>query len=127
MSFDLDTIQKMWVEDSKIDIDNLHTESLNIPMLHAKYFDLYNNIVLFKRKQNNKRKIFVTKGMNTFQVKQIQKFTSKILFQRKSEETKWKYLDADNKLSNVSKIEHDTMIQSILHISLKAIEFIRFQ
>ena len=32
MTYDLDTIQKMWVADSKIDIDNLHTESLNIPM-----------------------------------------------------------------------------------------------
>ena len=42
MIFDLDEIQKMWEKDSKIDIDNLHTESLNIPVLHAKYFDLYN-------------------------------------------------------------------------------------
>ena len=44
----LDTIQEMWTKDSKIDIDNLHTESLNIPILHAKYFDLYNTIVLLK-------------------------------------------------------------------------------
>ena len=50
MNFDLDMIQKMWEEDSKIDPDNLHTESLNIPVLHSKYFDLYNNIVLLKKK-----------------------------------------------------------------------------
>ena len=56
MTYDLDTIQKMWVEDSKIDIDNLHTESLNIPMLHAKYFDLYNNIVLLKKKAEQQKK-----------------------------------------------------------------------
>jgi hypothetical protein len=30
---DLDTIQKMWEKDSNIDPDNLHTESLNIPVL----------------------------------------------------------------------------------------------
>jgi hypothetical protein len=29
--FDLDKIQEMWEQDSKIDPDNLHTESLNIP------------------------------------------------------------------------------------------------
>ena len=40
MNFDLDTIQKMWEKDSKIDIDNLHTESLNISILHSKYFNL---------------------------------------------------------------------------------------
>ena len=30
---DLDGIQKMWNNDSKINPDNLHTESLNIPVL----------------------------------------------------------------------------------------------
>ena len=39
---DLPTLQKMWEKDSKIDIDNLHNESLNIPVLHAKYYDIYN-------------------------------------------------------------------------------------
>ena len=31
MALDIETIQNMWEEDSKIDIDNLHTESLKIP------------------------------------------------------------------------------------------------
>ena len=44
MIIDLDMIQRMWEEDAKIDMDNLHTESTNIPILHAKYFDIYNNI-----------------------------------------------------------------------------------
>ena len=38
MSFDLDKIQEMWEKDAKIDMDNLHIESTNIPSLHAKYF-----------------------------------------------------------------------------------------
>ena len=50
MNFDLDMIQKMWESDSKIDMDNLHTESTNIPALHAKYFDLYNTIFLLRKK-----------------------------------------------------------------------------
>ena len=41
MVLDLDMIQKMWEQDSKIDLDNLHTESINIPKLHAKYFEIY--------------------------------------------------------------------------------------
>ena len=33
MSFDLDSIQDMWEKDAKLDRDNLHEESLNIPSL----------------------------------------------------------------------------------------------
>ena len=29
---DLDKLQEMWEKDSKIDMDNLHTESTNIPL-----------------------------------------------------------------------------------------------
>ena len=47
---DLDKLQEMWVKDSKIDMDNLHTESTNIPALHAKYFELYNTIFLMRKK-----------------------------------------------------------------------------
>ena len=53
---DLESLQKMWEADSKIDPDNLHTESLNIPSLHAKYFDLYNTIFLLRKKADQQRK-----------------------------------------------------------------------
>ena len=39
----LDEIQDMWRRDSKLDPDNLHLESLKIPGLHSKYYDLYNH------------------------------------------------------------------------------------
>ena len=45
---DLEKLQEMWEKDSKIDMDNLHTESTNIPGLHAKYFEMYNTIFSFK-------------------------------------------------------------------------------
>ena len=32
MNFDLDSIQDMWEKDAKLDRDNLHEESLNIPL-----------------------------------------------------------------------------------------------
>ena len=141
MSFDLDTIRKMWVEDSKIDIDNLHTESLNIPMLHAKYFDLYNNIVLLKKKAEQQKKNIRHERYEYFSGKADPEVYVENPFPKKirDKETMQKYLDADNKLSSVSlKVEYyDTMLnylESILKViqnrtyQIKnAIEFIRFQ
>ena len=56
MTIDLDMIQSMWETDSKIDIDNLNTESLNIPALHAKYYDIYNNIFLLRKKAEQQKR-----------------------------------------------------------------------
>mgnify|MGYP006229532377 FL=1 len=46
----LETIQSMWEKDSQIDQDNLHDEAAKIPSLHAKYFDIYNNIKLLRER-----------------------------------------------------------------------------
>ena len=56
MSIDLDKLQEMWEKDAKIDPDNLHEESLGIPSLHAKYFELYNTIFLLRKKAEQQRK-----------------------------------------------------------------------
>ena len=53
----LDAIQELWEEDSKIDADNLHAESIKIPSLHAKYHKIFNNILVLKKAQENKYKI----------------------------------------------------------------------
>ena len=53
---DLDKLQEMWEKDSKIDMDNLHTESTNIPTLHAKYFEMYNTIFLLRKKAEQQKK-----------------------------------------------------------------------
>lgn len=53
----IDEIQSLWEQDSKIDPDNLHTESLKIPSLHSKYYNIYNNILLLKKLEENKYKI----------------------------------------------------------------------
>jgi hypothetical protein len=141
MSIDLDIIQKMWEKDSKIDIDNLHTESLNIAILHAKYFDLYNNIILLKKKaEQQKRNIrhdryeYYT-GKADPEVYIENPFPKKI----RDKDTLQKYLDADEKLSNVClKIDYyETMLnylESILKViqnrtyQIKnAVDFIKFQ
>ena len=140
MTFDLDTVQKMWEEDCKIDPDNLHTESLNIASLHAKYFDMYNNIVLLKKKAEQQRKNIRHDRYEYYTGKADPDVYVENPFPKKirDKETLQKYLDADEKLSQVClKIDYyDTMlnyIESILKMiqnrtfQIKnAIEFVRF-
>jgi hypothetical protein len=141
MSFDLDTIQKMWEKDSKIDIDNLHTESLNIPILHAKYFDLYNNILLLKKKAEQQKKNIRHQKYEYFTGKADPDVYVENPFPKKirDKETLQGYLDSDEKLSQVSlKVEYyETMlsyIDSILKMIFNrtyqiknSIEYMRFQ
>jgi len=140
MTFDLDTIQRMWEQDSKIDPDNLHTESLNIPMLHAKYFEMYNNIILLKKKAEQQRRNIRHERYEYYSGKADPDVYVDSPFPKKirDKETMQKYLDADEKLSQVClKIDYyETMlnyIESILKViqnrtyQIKnAIEFVKF-
>ena len=141
MNIDIETIQKMWESDSKINMDELHTESLNIPILHSKYFELYNNILLLrKRAEQQKRNIRHERyeyysGKADPEVYVEDPFPKKI----RDKDTMQKYLDADERLSQVSlKVEYyDVMLNYIENIlkmisnrtyQIKnAIEFMRFQ
>ena len=83
---DLDKLQEMWEKDSKIDMDNLHTESTNIPTLHAKYFEIYNTIFLMRKKAEQQKKNIQTRKIRIlFSERQIQIFTCRIPFLKKSE------------------------------------------
>ena len=137
----LEDLQEMWVKDSKIDRDNLHEESLNIPSLHAKYFELYNTIFRLRKKAEQQRKNIrheryeYFSGKSDPEVYQENPFPKKI----RDKDTMQKYLDADEKLSSTSlKIDYyDTMLvylESILKVvqnrtyQIKnAIEYMRFQ
>ena len=114
MSFDLDMIQKMWEEDSKIDIDNLHTESLKIPSLHAKYFEMYNNIVLLRKKAEQQKRNIRHERYEYYSGKADPDTYIEDPFPKKirDKDTMQKYLDADEKLSTVClKIDYyDTML-----------------
>lgn len=141
MSIDLETIQKMWEEDSKIDIDNLHVESLNIPILHSKYFDLYNTINLLRKKAEQQKKRIRHEKYEYFTGKADPDVYLENPFPKKirDKETLQGYLDSDEKLSQVVlKIEYyETMlgyIDSILKMisnrtyQIKnSIDFLRFQ
>jgi len=137
---DLPQIQKMWEQDSKIDPDNLHTESLNIPVLHAKYYDLYNNLILLRKKAEQQRKNIRHERYEYFSGKADPDVYAKNPFPKKirDKDTMQKYLDADEKLSNSSlKIDYyDTMLKYLEEILKQisnrtyqiknAIEFMRF-
>ena len=121
---DLDGIQKMWEKDSKIDPDNLHTESLNIPVLHAKYFELYNNILLLMKKGQQQRKNIRHERYESFGGKADPEVYRKDPVPRKirDKDTLQKYLDADEKLSASSlKIEYYETMLNYLESILKQI------
>ena len=137
---DLEKIQGMWEKDSIIDPDNLHTESLNTPVLHAKYHDMFNNILLLKKKaEQQKRNIRHQKyeyytGKADPDVYVENPFPKKI----RDKDTLQKYMDADESLSQSSlKVEYYDVMLSYLQDILKmihnrnyqiknAIEFMRF-
>jgi len=137
---DLETIQNMWQKDSKMDPDNLHTESLNIPILHAKYYDLYNNITLLRKKADQQRKNIRHERYEYFSGKADPEVYIDNPFPKKirDKDTLQKYLDADEKLSGVSlKIEYYDVMLKYLEEILKqlsqrtyqiknAIEYMRF-
>ena len=140
MSLDLESIQEMWKKDSDIDRDNLHEESLKIPSLHAKYFELYNTIFLLRKKAEQRRKNIRHERYEYYSGKADPDTYIQDPFPKKvrDKDTMQKYLDADERLSGVSlKIDYyETMlvyIESILkqvsnrtyHIK-NAIEFMRF-
>jgi len=126
MIIDLDMIQKMWEEDAKIDMDNLHTESINIPLLHAKYFDLYNNIVLLKKKAEQQKKNIRHERYEYFTGKADPEVYIENPFPKKirDKDTLQKYLDADEKLSQVClKIDYYETILNYLESILKVTKY----
>ena len=124
MSIDLEKIQEMWEKDSKIDVDNLHTESLKVSILHSKYFEIYNTILLLRKKaEQQKRNIRHERyeyysGKSDPEVYVDNPFPKKI----RDKDTMQKYLDADEKLSQVSlKVEYYDVMLSYIEDILKMI------
>jgi hypothetical protein len=141
MNLNLETIQDMWQKDSVMDIDNLHTESLNIPILHAKYFDLYNNILLLRKKAEQQKKNIRHERYEYYSGKADPDVYVENPFPKKirDKDTMQKYMDADEKLSQINlKVEYYDVLLNYIDNILKmihnrtyqiknSIEFMRFQ
>jgi hypothetical protein len=127
---DIEKIQKMWEEDSNIDPDNLHTESLNIPSLHAKYFDLYNNISLLKKKAEQQRRNIRHQKYEYYTGKADPDVYIENPFPKKvrDKDALQKYLDADEVLSQSSlKVEYYDALLNYLQDILKMIHQRNYQ
>ncbi len=113
----LETIQSMWEKDSQIDKDNLHDESLKIPALHAKYHEMFNTILLLRKKAEQQRKNIRHERYEYFSGKADPDVYVDNPFPKKirDKDTMQKYLDADESLMNVSlKIDYyETMLNYI--------------
>ena len=105
----LDDIQCMWEKDSQLDKDNLHDESLKIPVLHAKYHELFNNTLLLRKKAEQQRKNIRHERYEYFSGKADPEVYAENPFPKKirDKDTMQKYLDADEKLSQINlKIDY---------------------
>ena len=127
---DLEKLQNMWEKDSQIDPDNLHQESLNIPILHAKYFEVYNNILLLRARADQHKKNIRHSRYEYFTGKADPEVYIEEPFGKKirDKETMQKYLDADEKLSNAGlKVQYYDVMIKYLEDIIKSIHNRTFQ
>jgi len=110
----LDKIQSMWQEDCKIDIDNMHEESIKVPQLHSKYHEILNNLILLRTKaqkiQKNVRheRYEYYSGKADPDVYEREPFPKKV----RDKDALIRYMDADDRVSDANlKVEYyDVMI-----------------
>ena len=120
----LETIQSMWSKDAQIDQDNLHDEAAKIPSLHAKYFDLYNNIKLLRERSitvDNKIRLErwnYYSGKSDPEVYQAEPFPYKV---REKDALK-RYMDADEKVQQSTlKIKYYDVMLAYLEDIIKQV------
>jgi hypothetical protein len=120
----IDEIEKLWEIDSYIDPDNLHLESIKIPSLHSKYYQIYNNLVLLRKKEENnflmlrKEKWQYYTGKSNPEVYKEKPFDYKVM---KSDLDKYMNADEDLIKSN-TKIDYYDIMLKFLESILKNIE-----
>jgi len=120
----LDEIQTMWDQDSQIDPDNLHLESLKIPGLHAKYFKVYNNLKLLHKKSSYDLSVAKKVRYEFYSGKAEQKVyvEEPFAFKIRDKETMTKYMEADQKLNDLRmKCEYYETMMDYLEEILKTI------
>ena len=127
---DLEKIQEMWENDSTIDPDNLHDESLKIPQLHSKYYTIYNTITLLREKAREtynrvrlERHNYYT-GKAPAEVYVEDPFPYKV----RDKEALQRYMEADEKLNSINlKIRYYDVMLKFLEEIIKTIANRTFQ
>jgi len=120
----INEIETMWDEDCKIDPDNLHLESIKIPSLHSKYYQIYNNVSLLKKLEENKylelqkNKWLYYSGKADPEVYKETPFDHRVM---KADLDK--YMSADNELiKSKTKIDYYQLMIKFLESIIKSIE-----
>ena len=114
----------MWEKDSQIDADNLHTESLKVPALHAKYHEMFNNFLLLRKKAEQQRKNIRHERYEYYSGKADPEVYIENPFGKKirDKDTMTKYLDADDKLKQINlKIDYYETLLNYCESILKQI------
>ena len=110
----LDKIQSMWQEDCKIDIDNMHEESIKVPQLHSKYHEILNNLILLRTKAQKIQKSVRHERYEYYSGKAYPDVYEREPFPKKvrDKDALIRYMDADDRVSDANlKVEYyDVMI-----------------
>ena len=110
----LDKIQSMWQEDCKIDIDNMHEESIKVPQLHSKYHEILNNLILLRTKAQKIQKSVRHERYEYYSGKADPEVYKREPFPKKvrDKDALIRYMDADDRVSDANlKVEYyDVMI-----------------
>ena len=110
----LDKIQSMRQEDCKIDIDNMHEESIKVPQLHSKYHEILNNLILLRTKAQKIQKSVRHERYEYYSGKADPEVYEKEPFPKKvrDKDALIRYMDADDRVSEANlKVEYyDVMI-----------------
>ena len=110
----LDKIQSMWQEDCKIDIDNMHEESIKVPQLHSKYHEILNNLILLRTNAQKIQKSVRHERYEYYSGKADPEVYEKEPFPKKvrDKDALIRYMDADDRVSEANlKVEYyDVMI-----------------
>ena len=110
----LDKIQSMWQEDCKIDIDNMHEESIKVPQLHSKYHEILNNLILLRTKAQKIQKSVRHERYEYYSGKADPEVYERAPFPKKvrDKDALIRYMDADDRVSEANlKVEYyDVMI-----------------
>ena len=110
----LDKIQSMWQEDCKIDIDNMHEESIKVPQLHSKYHEILINLILLRTKAQKIQKSVRHERYEYYSGKADPDVYEREPFPKKvrDKDALIRYMDADDRVSDANlKVEYyDVMI-----------------
>jgi len=127
---DLEKIQELWKEDSIIDPDDLHNESLKIPVLHSKYYTIYNTIMLLREKAHETYRRVKLERHNYYSGKASAEVYVEEPFPYKlrDKDTLQRHMDADERLNKIEmKLKYYDVTLRFLEEIIKTISNRTFQ